>query len=85
MFQIVFESVHREFTADMIARSTCAGAQRAAALDHKAFDDAVECKSVVEALSDEADEIIDCVRRDLRIEFGLDDFSVFHVKGYDWI
>ena len=47
--QIILETVVGKLTLDAVSRAAHAGAVRASALNHKAFDDAVEDQSVIEA------------------------------------
>ena len=45
----------------------------------------MEDQAVIEALLYKADEIVDGVRSDLRVELCLNAVAVFHGNGYDWI
>ena len=81
VLQVIFEAVAGKLALDGVARTAGADAVRVAALDHKAGDDAVEDDAVIKALLDEGDEVVDGVRRDLRIELRLDDAAVFHFDG----
>ena len=85
MTKVVFEAVLGELTRNRVAWAAHAGTVRTAALDHKAVDDAMEDQAVIEALLYEADEIVDGVRSDLRVELCLNAVAVFHGNGYDWI
>lgn len=85
MAKVVFEAVLGELTRNRVARAAHAGAVRTAALDHKAVDDAMEDQAIIEALLYEADEVVDGVRSDPRVELCLNAVAVFHGDGYDWI
>ena len=85
MLQVIFEAVVCKLTADRISRAAHAGSVRAAALDHKAADDSVEDQSVIEALFNKADKVVDRVRGDLRIKLCLHNISVFHCNCNDRI
>jgi len=52
-----------QFIGELIAWSSPASASRIATLDHEAGDDAVEYRTVIEALVSEREEILDRVRR----------------------
>ena len=56
MLEIVPESVAAELTCDCIAWPSDADPLRASALDHEAWDYAVEGQPIVEAFADQADE-----------------------------
>ena len=45
----------------------------------------MEDQAIIEALLYEADEVVDGVRSDLRVELCLNAVAVFHGNGYDWI
>ena len=85
MPEIVFKTVTIEFTLDGVAGAAHAGAVRTAALDHEAADHAVEDESVVEALFDKADKIVDCVGSAGGIKLSFDDAAVLHLDGDNWI
>lgn len=85
MLQLVDKAVLCELSFDGVARSACAVAVRAAALDHEAADDAVKDQTVIEAFFYKADKVIDCVRRDLRVKLRFHDVAVFHSDRYDWV
>ena len=85
MAKVIFEAVLGELTRNRVARAAHAGTVWTAALDHKAVDDAVEDQAIIEALLYEADEVVDGVRSDLRVELCLNAVAVFHGNGYDWI
>src|SRR4051812_34381088 len=73
---------HRERAADdlvvvdlvleRVAGTACAGAERAAALDHEVLDHAVEAEAVVEAVCRELAEVLHRLRRVLVEELDLD-------------
>ena len=69
--KVIFEAVLGELTRNRVARAAHAGTVWTAALDHKAVDDAVEDQAIIEALLYEADEVVDGVRSDLRVELCL--------------
>ena len=81
VFQIIFKTVLVELSFNGVSRTTHAGSVRASALDHEAFDDAMENQTVVEAFVYQADKVIHGVRSDLRIKFCFDDITIFHFDG----
>ena len=85
MLQVVLESVLREFSFDGVTRTAHTCAVRTSALDHEAGNDAVEDKTVVKAFIDQADEIVDCIRRDFRIELSFHHAAIFHGDCNNWI
>ena len=80
--EIVRETVHREFAADLIAGTAHAVAVRAPALDHEAFDDPVEGQAVVKALIHQGKEVAHGVGGDFRVELRDDLRAVLEFKGY---
>ena len=74
----VRDAVHREFALDAVTRSAHAGAVRAAALDHKARDDAVKREAVIIALVRQGKEVLHGVRSCGSVEFELDNAAIFH-------
>ena len=74
MVKRVFEIVLRELTLDVypvtlrVGLSACSVANGASALNHKAFDNAVEGKPVVKALVYELFEILNGYRRYVGVE-----------------
>ena len=85
VFEVVFEAVGGEFTLDVVAGTAHAGAVRAAALDHKAVDNAVKGQPVIKAAARKAKEISHGVGRDLGVQLSLDDLAAFHFYCYDWV
>ena len=83
--KVVADAVGGELALDAVAGAAHAGAVRAAALDHKAFDDAVEDQSVIVAFLDQADKIVYRIWCDLRIELCLHDIAIFHLDSNDWV
>ena len=79
--QGIVKAVCLELAADAVARAAGADALGVAALDHKAGDDAVENKPVIEAALYKGDEVVDGVGSDLGIKLSLHDCAVFHFKG----
>ncbi len=67
-----------ELTLDVPARAAGAGAQRAAALDHKAGDDAVEGQAVIKALIDQFQKVFAGDRCCGSIQFNVNGFAVLH-------
>jgi len=76
--QAVLEAVGGKLALDAVAGAADADALGIAALDHKALNNAVENQSVIKALIDQGDEIVDGVGGDIGIELRLDDIAVFH-------
>lgn len=62
VFQGILEAVGGEFSLDPITRAAHAGAFGVPALNHKAGNNPMEDGAVIEALSDQRDEIVDSVR-----------------------
>ncbi len=85
MLQIIFKAVDRELAGDAVPGTAGACAVRIAALDHKAFDDAVKDQAVIEPFLNQENKVVYGNRCDLRIEFCLDYTAVCHGKSYDWI
>ena len=85
MLNRVDDAVLQELTLDVPARAAHAGALGAAALDHEAGNDAVEDEAVIKAAVCQRDEVIDRLRRDIRVELGGDDAAVFHFNGHNRI
>lgn len=54
-------------------------------MDHEAGNDAVEDEAVIKAAVCQRDEVIDRLRRDIRVELGGDDAAVFHFNGHNRI
>ena len=82
MLEIVLgKAVVLELALDAIAGATHAGTLGIAALNHETGDDAVKDEAVIEAAVHKAQEVVDGVRSNLRVELGLDDAAVFHLKG----
>ena len=79
--QGIVKAVCLELAADAVAGAAGADALGVAALDHKAGDDAVENKPVIEAALYKGDEVVDGVGSDLGIKLSLHDCTVFHFKG----
>ena len=71
--------VGRELAFDLIFRAAGAVAQRIAALNHKAGDDAVEGQAIVEALIDKVDEVGHGNRGGIGIQLGGDRAVVLYV------
>ena len=61
-----------ELVLELVTGPTRAGPLRAAGLDHEVGDDAVEDQPVVEAVAGELGEVLDGLRRLVRIELDLD-------------
>ena len=78
MLKRVVHAVGGKLTLDVPAGATGAVAQRAAALDHKAGDDAVEGQAVVEALTDQLLEILTGDGGSFLVQLDVDDAAVFH-------
>lgn len=78
MLQIVGEAVFGKFSFDAIARTTRTVSVRIAALDHKAFDNAVKDQAVIKFFFDKADKVAYRVGRGFRIELGFYDITVLH-------
>src|SRR5699024_1391224 len=78
---VLGETVVLELALDAVAGASHAGALGVAALNHEAGDDAVENQPVIKALVDQAEEVVDGVRRELGVELSLDDAAVLHLKG----
>ena len=81
MRQVIPEAVLGEFSPDGIAGSAGSGSFGAASLNHESGNDPVERQPVIETFLNQADEVVDRIRRDLRIELGLHDITVFHGDG----
>mgnify|MGYP007055190044 CR=1 FL=1 len=81
MSQIICKTILGELTFDRIARTSHPGPVRTSALDHESFDHAVEDQSVIEPFVYQGNEILHCIRRDLRIEFCfmISPFSISNV------
>lgn len=85
MLQVVGEAVLAELTLDRVPRAAHAGALRAAPLNHKAGDAAVEDQAVVEALLDQRNKIVYAVGGHLGVELRFDEAAVFHLNGNNGI
>ncbi len=83
--QVVLKTILGKFAFDAVAGTPHAVTVRASALNHKAVYHAVENQAVIVALADQADKVIDRIRRDFGIKLCLYDVAVFHFDGYDWI
>ena len=81
----VLHAVGGELTLDAVAGAADADALGVAALDHEAGDDPVEDQAVIEALLDEADEIVHADGSQVRIQLCDDLAAVFHLDGNDRI
>ena len=75
---LVVHAVSGKLALDVPARAAGAGAQRAAALDHKAGDDTVEGQAVIKALLDQLFEILTGDGGNFLIQLDVDDAAVFH-------
>ena len=80
MFQIIFETILIELSFDGIAWAAHTGSVRASALDHETFDHAMEDQTIIVAFLHQTDEVVDCVRSNLRIQLCFDDAAIFHFK-----
>ena len=78
MLQIICKTVLLKFSLDTVSRATHSGSIRASTLDHESTDDTVEDQSVIESFLYKADEVVDCVRSNLRIQLCFDDAAIFH-------
>jgi len=78
VFQVIGDTVRRELSFDLIARSAGAVAARAAALDHKARNNSVKGQTVIEFLACELLKIFYGNRRDFGIKFSPHHITVFH-------
>ena len=67
VLQIILKTVGAELSPNGISRSSHAAAVRVAPLQHEAGDHPVEDRSVVKALLNEGNEIMDGVRCDFRV------------------
>ena len=74
----VVDAVSGKLALDVPARAAGAGAQRAAALDHKAGDDTVEGQAVVKAFLDQLFEILTGDGGNFLVQLDVDDAAVFH-------
>ena len=74
----VIDAVSGKLALDVPARAAGAGAQRAAALDHKARDDTVEGQAVVKAFLDQLFEILTGDGGNFLVQLDVDDAAVFH-------
>jgi len=72
----VVDAVGSKLALDVPAGAADAVAQRAAALDHKAGDDAVEGQTVVEALTDQLLEILTGDGGSFLVQLDVDDAAV---------
>jgi len=45
----------------------------------------VEDQTIIKALLDQADKVVDCVRRNLWVKLCLHDIAIFHLNGNNWI
>ena len=72
MLEVILEVIGGELTLDGVAGAAGAGALGAAALDHKAGDDAVEGQTVVVTLLNQGDKVVDGVWGDFGVQLGLD-------------
>ena len=73
-------ALHR-LVGELVAGAAAAAALGAAALDHELGHDAVEREAVVVAVAREADEVVDGVRRELRVEIHHDRAAVGRDRG----
>ena len=78
MLNGVDDAVLQELTLDVPARAAHAGALRAAALDHKAGDDAVEGQAVVKALLDQLLKVFAGDGSCLGVQLNVDGLAVLH-------
>ena len=85
VLQVVDEAVHLKFALDGVAGTAEAFAHGVAALNHEAGDDTVENDTVVEALVDQRDEVVDGVGSDFGVQLSLADAAVFPFDGFDGI
>ena len=74
----IVHAVGSKLALDVPAGAAGAVAQRAAALDHKAGDDAVERQAVVKALADQLLEIFTGDGSGFLVQLNVDDAAVFH-------
>ena len=72
MRQLVLHAVLRELALDGVLRAAGAVAQRAAALDHKAGDDAVERQSVVKTVVCQVHKVLNRDRRCIAVQLDVD-------------
>jgi len=77
----VIKAVCLELTADGVLGAAHAVAQRVAALDHEAGDNAMENETIVKALGNEGDKVVDGIWSKLGIELSLHDAAIFHFKS----
>ena len=85
VLKVVSNAVRSELTLDVISGTAHTRSVGASALDHEAGDNTVECKSVIEALACELDEVLYCDGSDLGIELNLDVAQVLDRDSYDGI
>ena len=81
VLEVIFHAVLGKFALDAVARTAHAGAVGAAALNHKALDNAVKGQSVIKFLIDKADKIVYGDRGDFRIQLCLDYVAALHGNG----
>ena len=85
VLEIVRKTILAELTLDGIPWTAHTISIRASALNHKALDDTVKDQTIIKALLDQADKVVDCVRRNLWVELCLHDITIFHLNGNNWI
>ena len=83
--QVVLHTVGGELALDAVPRAAHAGSVGAAALDHKAGDDAVEDQAVIEPGVCQSDKVVHALGRDVGIQLGNDLAAVLHFKSHDRI
>ena len=67
MLQVVLKTVLGKFTLDAVTRAAHAVSVGTSALNHESADYPVENLTVVKSLVNQADEVIHCVRCNLRV------------------
>ena len=82
MLERIVHAVCLEFPLDAVAGVAVPLAERTAALEHEAGNDAVEDQAVVKAFFDERNKIVDGIGCDIGIQLGGDHAAVFHGDRY---
>ena len=82
MAERIVDAVCGKFALDLPAGTARTGAERTAALDHKAGNDSVKAETVIKALLYELFKVFAGDRRAVRTQTELDLSAVFHCDQY---
>ena len=85
MFERIRVTITGKLTFDAIARASSAGTLGTTALNNEFRYYPVEYKPIVETLLNKGNKVINGIGSYIRIEFSLNNISIFHFYSYFWI